>query len=131
MYRDTTICLALLAAGILLLWLWSGPEKSPSTHLARTAERALDMAEQSRREAQRAHRWVTVIRIAALLSVTAGPVLVAYLIHRSASREEISLSETLQTLEDEGLLPDDFDPGDLSGKRQLNSGPSDHTKIET
>jgi len=75
----------------------------PNVALARTAERAIQMAEESRREAEMARRTSSTIRLLALAAGVCAPLVVAYLIYRVSERPEPRPEDILEVAQTEGL----------------------------
>jgi hypothetical protein len=113
--QKTTNVLILCALGVGLLWILAQVFRSrdPDVELLRVAQEAMRMARESRSEQRRSENLAVLVRTVALLGLVLGPVALAYLIYRSGSREEITLAEALEVLDEENLLPEDFDHPEL------------------
>ena len=91
---------------LLVLWVLAGLFRTgdPNAELSRTTRQVVEAALNAQRSARRGMAWGSVFRIAGMVTGIVGPLVVAYLIYRTRSREEIRVEEMLDVLERHGLI---------------------------
>ncbi len=92
--------------GLFVLWVLAGLFRTgnPDAELARTTRRVVEAALDAQQSSRRGMAWGSVFRIAGMVVGIVGPLLLAYLIYRTRSREEIRVEEMLDVLERHGLI---------------------------
>ena len=98
------LIIVVLAVASLLLLDRLGRPRSPDVSLARVARDAMDLARETRRDAESARRTGAVLRFVALVLGVAAPLVAVYLIYRLQVREVSSPEETLQVLNGHDLI---------------------------
>ena len=119
--KEKIITAALLCAlGVATLWMLSSIFRGgdPDAELLRTTREALEIAREAESGRRRSENLAAVVRIVGLLALVWAPLALAYLVYRSGSREEITLSEALEVLEKENLLPEDMEHPSLPAGSQ-------------
>ena len=109
-----------LVLALAVLWqvLQSCAPRSPDAELARTTREAIQMARDVQQRADAARSAATVVRIAAMAAGVAGPLVVAYLIHRLHARSDATPEDMLDVLNGHKLIdwakrPAELPPGDV------------------
>jgi hypothetical protein len=97
--------LFLVAGAILTFVITSCPRDRPNTDLARTAREAVELAQDAQADNQSAVLWSGRLRLLALVIGVSVPLLVVYLLWRTASQGEVSAAEVLECV-DRYALPD-------------------------
>jgi hypothetical protein len=121
--KEKIITASLLCAlGVATLWMLSSifHAGDPDAELLRTTREAIRIAREADSDRRRSENLAAVVRIVGLLAVVWAPLVLAYLVYRSGSREEITLAEALEVLEKENLLPEDFEHPSLPCGSQKN-----------
>lgn len=88
--------------------------RDPNTTLAETARKAVEMAEEARKDAESVRRASSAFRIVALVVGVTIPLVVAYLVYKLRAREEVGMDELVQAFRQYRLT--DFGEG---SKKQL------------
>ena len=89
-----------LCGSVLALWLFAGVfrARDPNVELAKTARKAVRMAEGARREADITRKASSVFRVVALVVGIGVPLVVAYLIYRLQVKEYLGAGEIIDVL---------------------------------
>jgi hypothetical protein len=113
------LCLPILLV-LLVLWILSGLFQTgqPDAELSRTVREVVREALAVQRTAHHSGLAGSIVRIVALVSGVLGPLVVAYLVHRSRAHSEVTADEVLEVLERHGLI-------DLDGKNRLMESKGD------
>ena len=92
--------------GLLTLWALAGlfRSRSPDAEFAVATRQAIEAALDAQYAANRRRTFGSVFRIAGLVAGVVGPLVVALLIYRVRSGEEIEPEEMLEVLESYGLI---------------------------
>ena len=92
-----------LCGSVLAIWVFGGIFRTsdPNVELAKTARKAVKIAEDARREAEITRKASSAFRSVALVGGIGVPLLVAYLIYRLQVKEEPSAGEIIGVLERE------------------------------
>jgi len=118
-----------LCASLIALWTLGAIFRAgdPNLALAQVAERSIQMAEDARRDAERARAASSRVRVLALALGVTAPLIVVYLIYRASERAEPTPAELLDVLEREKLL----DLGEPQRRRLQEPGAGELAGPET
>ena len=114
---------------VLALWLFAGVfrARDPNVELAKTARKAVRMAEGARREADITRKASSVFRSVALVVGISVPLIVAYLIYRLQVKEEPGAGEIIDVLGRERLVEmPEAEMAKLPRRDRLELEPSRH-----
>ena len=112
------VCAGLtLLAGLFSLWFIARLLRvgEPNAELARTTREVVEAALSAQESASRAHVAASVFRLVAVVVGVVGPLVAAYLIYRTRSKEELTAADILDVLERERLIDHRRDRDQLPG----------------
>ena len=118
-----------LCGSVLAMWVLGGifRTRDPNVELAKTASRAVKMAEGARREAEITRKASSVFRSVALVVGISVPLIVAYLIYRLQVKEEPGAGEIIDVLGRERLVEmPEAEMAKLPRRDRLELEPSRH-----
>ncbi|MFP4029721.1 MAG: hypothetical protein ACLFWL_18235 [Candidatus Brocadiia bacterium] len=118
--RRVAGCFVAACMGLAMLWFLTAilrPE-DPNAALARTTERAVEAAERAHRDATAARRTSSALRIIAVAAGVTVPLVVVYLICRSADEEDMKPEEIWEIMERHGFIETDWNATELEENNQ-------------